>query len=1235
MYWIAPLVGLMLASPASRAEITIHPYVQDLRQRSVSLQWEGDSSEESLVRYGADESLGLELLGSSRASPGGDWLHEALIEDLLPGTRYFYQVSSGSDSSAVASFVTPCDFPLRFVAISDSQFDLGNPTRLQEVVEEGIIPFAQERSGLPLDEALHFVLVAGDLVANGTIPDEWVRFFFQPTSPLFASIPVWPVYGNHEENAETFREYFILPENGLEGSLEHDWSRDLGNVRVIALDTDAGFTSYDQLDWLDARLAEVCEDEAIDFVIAMHHHPYHSELWPSGNLTYVGEILERLESFALSCDRPVVDLFGHTHGYSRGASDPAPLMQVNVASAAGNLDYWGEYEQINYPEFFTSQDEYGFSWFEALGGDQPSLRMVRVSRGDEFEALDNVIRDEFVLRRGVLPPEAPRVELGGAAIPECAPILIHPGCDPSGDSLQAVQVQVARSTGSCDGFDGEIVLDRTRWDRDEYGGVDLLEGDSATVEVLGDLPESTSLCARARIRSSALLWSAWSSPLGFTTSAGSFGEELIVNGGAEDGIEGWTLRSGNLESLVAKECEGTVPFEGERYFSVGGLCDATGEGEAYQLVDLGAQATTIDGEGLFLRLSLATASYGYTDLAEVWLLLQDADGVELGRTEPLGLATESWSELGLDLLLPSGTRRVEVVIHGTRVAGEDNDAYLDALSLRAAPSAVLAACLVEPEGPAAVMERCEGTDTGDSDEDSDDCWLDDTGSPEAEAPKDKEPGCGCHAQAGPWSPFSVPVALLLLLATALARREGPADPPAPSRRLPFDHLDKVCMAASNAERGVSSTPVWQLRIRGRFDALIARRAVGALLQRHPVLAARVVSLEEGRTVDQAAALAWAIDPEPDIQEIFRAVELGEGGLDALQSELFAHDLDLVREYPLRMTWAPTGPDEGVLHIAQHHSLADGRALFAMIQDFTTLYEEIEAGRPGGIEEVPRLPEDLLVQPQAAGRFWWRHAGNLAHLGTLFHLLLFPPDALASNPPVASGQSMDFKGANRALYHLVGDPLLERLRAGRARHGCSVNELLCGALSAALARWTQAQGRPLRRFNLFLPADMRPRGAGLLSSANHLSSYLVHLDTRGTPRPLDLAGQVHAQIRQQHRRRFPEKKLLSEIEATRRLSPAQIRQSLSGGRRALFNIPFSNLIAISPQTPYATSSWVGRDLRVMTPCGYLQGLNVTVLRYHGELCFNFNYKASAVEREQVERLILAFDEALRELTALDS
>lgn len=451
--------------------------------------------------------------------------------------------------------------------------------------------------------------------------------------------------------------------------------------------------------------------------------------------------------------------------------------------------------------------------------------------------------------------------------------------------------------------------------------------------------------------------------------------------------------------------------------------------------------------------------------------------------------------------------------------------------------------------------------------------------------------------------------------------------PAP-RRFAFDYLDKVCFAGASPEHGTTSSPVWQLVVRGGFDESVARRAVQALALRYPLIASRAVSLDRNKTPDEANNLAYEIDPSPDVDRLFRVENLEGQGTDALaslQQRIFNDAIDLSRRYPLEITWARTAHDAGVLFFHQQHAVADGKAFFGMLEDFCALYDRAQAGDAlDDVTPVGKVPEAQVAQPDRVRRILGTFLGFVEHLWALVCALVWRADLLVSN------RSRDFTGDNHAEHLALPDTVVDAVRARRAETGYSLNDVVCSAIALSLARWSAAEGAPVRRFNVLVPADMRARGWQGRSFANHLSSYLVRFDTRVQRDAAGYLKAVHDQVRAQARRDAPRRKVLAEIAGSRLFPVPAIRRAVFDAKAPLLNFPFSNLIPISPATPdgrLATRSWVGDHLLIMTPCVYMQGANTTVIRYAGKLSFNFNYKASAVPVDAVRRFMDTFRTAL--------
>ena len=764
-----PLPFLLLlvlpATPTLAQDIDVGPYLQHVTPSEAWVVWE--AARDGEVAWGAADALDQAASGQV---VDGD-IQEAQLSGLSPATRYSYRVDAGSAVSEVFQFTTPTDdreAPFRFAAISDVQHDGSNPDKYDEVLHEGIAAYLADEHGGDLDEALAFVLVAGDLVDNGWAQDQWRDEFFAPGQDLMAAVPFYPVLGNHEANTPYYFHYFHLFDNAPEGYEEHSWYLDRANVRVVGLDSNSVYANQIQLDWLSEVLDEACVDDDLDFVFVQLHHPYLSELWPPGEHNFTGDVIALLDAFATTCGKPTAHLFGHTHGYSRGQSRDHMHVWVNVATAGGNIDYWDEYAQIDYEEFTVSQDEYGFVVVDVSAGTDPKFVLERIGRGDEFETEDNVLRDEITIRRYNAAPAVPepRIPAAGEEIaPECITLVASPFCDPDGDEHGATHWQLS---ADCADF-SEPVVDRwiqhQNWFREE----DTQAGDHLGDEVVGDLEPATDYCWRVRQRDRSLAWSDWSAATPFRTAASSLLDNLLVNAGAEEGDAGWAAVTGALEVLTDGECGGISPFAGDHYFAVGGVCEDGDFGEAVQSVDVSVHTNAIDAEEVAIRFGGMLSTWGGDDQPELEVVFRDVDGNEMGRTGRVGTFNSDWIEVSGVAAVPIATRTLDFTLFGTRNAGQDNDSYFDDLHLHLSDSGAFDGCLDAPAYPFEDEEvDCEGDDDDTvADDDDDDAAGDDDVSPAPGDDDDDSGGCACgtgaQTGAGLW------MLGFLLLAAARAR----------------------------------------------------------------------------------------------------------------------------------------------------------------------------------------------------------------------------------------------------------------------------------------------------------------------------------------------------------------------------------------------------------------------------------------------------------------------------------
>ena len=662
----------------------VNPYVQNVTPNSIHIMWETLNGEESIVHWGETESLGMTTNGVAISNTGNYKIHDVYLTVLNPNTRYYYKSVTGTLESEIYDFITLTDVeiesPIRLVAMSDPQKDNTNFYKFEEIINDGILSYLGINDSTHLSEELDLVLIAGDLVDDGLVHSQWAGHFFEPSNPLFSHVPLYPVLGNHENNTPYYFRYFNLPANGSPGYLEHWWWADFSNVRVIGLDSNWDYQLNVQLDWLEDVLEEACIDPNIDFVFAQLHHPHKSELWVPGETDFTGDVIERLEQFTSDCGKPSIHFFGHTHGYSRGQSKDHQHVMINVATAGGNIDYWGEYAQADYDEFSVSQDEWGFVVVDIAAGDNPQFTVKRISRGNENLFRDNELRDEFTIRTFNDPPSTPNpiYPLGNGVNPDTLWLWGSGYADSDQDEHGYSHWQISND---CDNFTNpvrDIYESHENW----FYYQNTQEGNDLTKEMIIGLNGYTEYCWRVRYRDRGLMWSEWSEPHSFTTGGSMYSDNIVVNPGGESGVTGWIVQEGIFESLEAHQCSGVTPHSGQYYFCVGGLCNESPYAEVYQMIDVSEFSDCIDDSAATTVFGGYLSNWSGSDQPEMHISFLNEDNDVLGTSESLTTLNSIWTEFNTSILIPPGTREIKYTLTGTRHAGTDNDSYFDDLFLK-------------------------------------------------------------------------------------------------------------------------------------------------------------------------------------------------------------------------------------------------------------------------------------------------------------------------------------------------------------------------------------------------------------------------------------------------------------------------------------------------------------------------------------------------------------------------
>ncbi|MCG1036594.1 purple acid phosphatase family protein [Polaribacter sargassicola] len=506
-------------------KIEIKPYLQNVEPTSIKIMWQTDFGEESIVHWGLNKNkLKNKTKGTASDINFTDKrVHQVAISGLKRFTTYYYKVQTGKAISDVYQFKTPpfagTTKKINLVAMSDMQNDSQYPTKYKEVVEEGILNYFDTNFKGDISENLAMVVIPGDLVVTGTVFSQWQQHFFNQAEKLFSKVPVYPVPGNHERNSDFFFKYFSLPKNGSPEYAEHWWYKDYANTRIVGLDSNEGYRNIkEQLVWLKKLLDETAKNDDIDFVFAQLHHPHKSELWIPGEEDFTGKVVKLLEDFTKQSNKPSLHFFGHTHGYSRGQSKEHKHLWVNVASAGGAIDNWGEFEGRDYDEFTVTQDEYGFVLATIdPNKENPSFTLKRISRGNNIKFRNNELRDSITVFKKTIQPNKPiLVDMSNDNYP-IDKMLVKANIFKS-DKKEAFHAASNWQVSTTKDF-SKVIYDSWKQHENWYYKENRQKDDDLTDEIIDRrLNNDATYYVRVRYRDQFLNWSDWSDIKSFTTN---------------------------------------------------------------------------------------------------------------------------------------------------------------------------------------------------------------------------------------------------------------------------------------------------------------------------------------------------------------------------------------------------------------------------------------------------------------------------------------------------------------------------------------------------------------------------------------------------------------------------------------------------------------------------------------------------------------------------------------------
>ncbi len=251
---------------------------------------------------------------------GAAHFHQAVFENLLPGSWYVYRVGDGTNWSEWIQFQTTASdaTAFSFIYLGDAQNDVR--ALWSRVIREAYRDAPKAA----------FILHAGDLVNRPESDAEWGEWF-GAGSWLNAMTPTVAVPGNHEylrvdgqrRLSHHWRPSFNLPQNGPPGLEETCYTFVYQNMRFIGLDSNA--MHAEQAVWLDGVLAE----NESRWVVCSFHHP----IFSTGRNRDNPE-LRRMWKPILDKHRVDLVLTGHDHTYGRTGFEVPDVLTLQIGDKA-------------------------------------------------------------------------------------------------------------------------------------------------------------------------------------------------------------------------------------------------------------------------------------------------------------------------------------------------------------------------------------------------------------------------------------------------------------------------------------------------------------------------------------------------------------------------------------------------------------------------------------------------------------------------------------------------------------------------------------------------------------------------------------------------------------------------------------------------------------------------------------------------------------------------------------
>jgi hypothetical protein len=241
------------AGAADPPDLYIAPYLQNVTTNSITVMWETKNPVIGKVAYGQNEKLDHSATETTPVK-----IHEIHLTGLQENTAYNYQVQYDEKTLTPASFRTAPPLGTsnwRFVVYGDNRSNPDTHTKnVQQIMK--------------LNPAI--VINSGDLVASGTVYEQWKTQYFDPLRGLAEYVPVYTCLGNHERNADHYYNYTSVPKENNEVYYSFDYA----TAHIISLNSNSKDAPFElgeaQTEWL---IKDLKANQDKQWTIVFFHHP--------------------------------------------------------------------------------------------------------------------------------------------------------------------------------------------------------------------------------------------------------------------------------------------------------------------------------------------------------------------------------------------------------------------------------------------------------------------------------------------------------------------------------------------------------------------------------------------------------------------------------------------------------------------------------------------------------------------------------------------------------------------------------------------------------------------------------------------------------------------------------------------------------------------------------------------------------------------------------------------------